>query len=312
MSTDTLEILAEIADDAPPLGDDARAAARARLLDLTRPAPPPPARPRRRWRRLPRRELPAIATVGAIVLVALVAALTAGEKDRGPLPRLQPAAANPILVRAAERVAAQPAPTPPRGDQYLYVRQELHETPVGGGPEQVFVDEGWTSVDGSGPTRSSERGRSWLSYGEVWPPTRYEDLAALPTEPAQLRAALAHGTAGPAPSSPTDRETEITGLLFLMRGYRVMPPDLRAAIFRALAELPEVHVERARDALGRPGFAIGATGAHMPEEAIVDRRTYEPLGFRGTLVREDGVTVRQLSAITRTAVVDELDERPPR
>jgi len=312
-----LTLVRELGEDVPPLGDPARLTARARLLAEVAAAEPRMTGPRARtrqpaaWRRpLPRR----LAVAGLAAAVIAPVLLLAGGGGGTPGAPVQPAIANPILLRAAETAGAQAAVIP-GDDQYVYANEMLHETRVdGGGEPEVFHDESWRSVDGSRPTRTSERGRSWITPptdGGLWPPTRYEDLEQLPTDPARLRDAIGRGDW----ATPADRrEHEVTSLLMLLRGWRVMPPDLRGAIFGALAELPEVQVdEDVRDARGRSGIGISAPdtrGANY--EIIVDRETFAYLGMRGVrpLRRSDGVEVHQLTALVDHGIVDRMGQRP--
>ncbi len=101
------------------------------------------------------------------------------------------------------------------------------------------------------------------------------------------------------------------GLLMLLRGWRVMPPDLRGAIFGALAASPEIRVrDRVTDALGRPGIGIAAPGVRGSQyEVIVHPSTFEYIGMRD-LRRPGGKVPYQRFALVDAGVVDELGERP--
>jgi hypothetical protein len=270
--------------------------------------------------RAPRRRAVRALTAGAAVAVCALAVLLAGggAGTPAPLPALPPAQADPLLRRAAVATAAQPAPPAPRDDQYLYAAELLRETRFDGrGAPRTFVDEHWISVDASRPTRTSERGRSWTTRPAdgMWPPARSAELAELPTEPTALRRAILDwGPAEPGDVAPRfEREEELTALLLLLRGRRVLPPRLRAAVFGALAQVPGVRVrEGVADALGRRGLGISAPGLRgYGYELVVDARTYGFLGMRGRLVRGDGVAVEQVFALVDAGVVDALGERPP-
>ncbi len=283
---------------------DARERARRRMLAPATPSGRPPRRP--------------VAVLAALAAAACAAftVLTLSDTDLpAPVPGLPAAQANPTLLRAAAVARSQPARARPRDDQYLYERGLLVETRIdGAGRPQRFVDEAWRSVDASRPTRTSERGRSWTSAPSdgLWPPGRLEDLASLPTDPGALRRAVVDRFGGPGTSPAVDRETAVMGLLMLLRGWRVMPPALRGAIYAALAELPEVRVRHGvADARGRRGIGVRATAERIyGYEVIVDPRTFEYLGMRGTLTRNDGVQVEQRMAILDAGVVDELGQRP--
>jgi hypothetical protein len=303
MTDDDLRMLRRVGDEPRPMSADARERARRRMLAPATPSGRPPRRPA------------AVLAALAAAACAAFTALTLSDDLPAPVPGLPAAQANPTLLRAAAAARSQPARARPRDDQYLYERALLVETRTdGAGRPQRFVDEAWRSVDASRPTRTSERGRSWISAPSdgMWPPARYEDLASLPTDPDGLRRAVVDRFGGPGTSAAVDRETEVMGLLMLLRGWRVMPPALRGAIFAALAELPEVRVrEDVADARGRRGVGVGAADARVfGHEVIVDRRTFEYLGMRATMTRSDGVEVDQRIAILEAGVVDELDQRP--
>ncbi|HEV3001902.1 MAG TPA: CU044_5270 family protein, partial [Solirubrobacteraceae bacterium] len=273
--------------------------------------------PRRRGRLRAAAPGPFALAAAAVCAIAVVGAIAPGgdEPRRGGAPAVPLASGAPLLLQAADRTRrADRHVTPPRGDQYVYTRRVIVETPIGGGPVERFVDEQWESVDGSRPSRSSERGRAWDTNPQdpsVGLPRRYEDLAALPTDGAELRAALVDRFGGPGISDAVDRETEYTALTFLLGGGAVMPPGLRAAMFEALAQIPGVEVvEDQVDALGRRGIGITSRRYHLSGVTILDPRTYEYLGMRDTLVRDDGVRVQQVMARTDRGVVDEIGQRP--
>ncbi|HEX6603147.1 MAG TPA: hypothetical protein VF030_10950 [Solirubrobacterales bacterium] len=103
-----------------------------------------------------------------------------------------------------------------------------------------------------------------------------------------------------------------------------LEPQLRAAIFNTLAELPGIEVDTgAADFLGRPGYAIRSvdpeTGGGI--EFIFDPETSEVLADRYTLGDRQrgafleglpaGMTIRE-TAYPDSAVVDSTEETPTR
>ena len=296
---DEMKLLRDAGGDGADLVPDARRSARSHLVAHFA------AEPIRR-----RRSRVAV----AVVAVAVVAPAFGASLDGGDgLPAPSVAAANPILMRAAERVAEAPPMLAPRGDQYIYRRILLVETDPRGEVER-FEDEQWESVSGSGPSRSTERGRTWITQPSegIWPPRDYEALADLPTEPEALRRVVIDSFGGPGIDTATDHETEFMGLMQLLRVWQpVMPGGLRAAAVRALAQLPEVHVrEGVADARGRKGLGISAPALHDSYEHVVDPSTFQELGMRGSLQRNDGVVVSQRTAVVEARIVDELGQRP--
>jgi hypothetical protein len=304
---DELTLLRELDDDPPALAPEARSAARLRLR-----------------REMARGDRPSSKRVRGVVAVAVAAAAVAGvialDDDRersGRAPaaatELASARAREVLHLAARRSLVDvPAAAVPRGEQYIYLREVLEERPVDGdGKPRTFVDELWYSVDGTKPSRVSELGRSWMepprAQAGVWPPRGYEELAKMPTDPAELRRTLRGG------EEAADYETEYTGLFFMLAGRSLMPPGLQAAAFRALAQIPGVDViDDAVNLRGRRG--IGIT---RPERAgfeamlILDRDTYQYLGTRTIHLSNEGEKVVQLTARVEEGIVDRIGERPP-
>jgi hypothetical protein len=216
-------------------------------------------------------------------------------------------------VRDPERVVGRDPGTGlgpssiPSGDQFIYTREVLYETPVSGsGVRERFVDEKWRSINGLKPGIDSERGRSWRSapVGEgVWPPRSYEALSRLPTDPDALSRAVRE-EAG-------DDEAGFWQLQALLVNWAVMPPGLRTAAFDAVTGLPGVElIEGDTDARGRRGIGIVRDGPRFDSHIVVDAETYEYLGFRDRFVRQDGVTVDRVSALVKRGIVDRVGERP--
>ncbi len=306
---DELTLLRELQDDTPPLTLEARRAARARLWG--------------EFQKPKRRQPPAVvataAVAAAIVAAALVVTVTSDGDGSGSRPapiELASVRAQAVLHLAARRSQAQGPVVPGiRDDQFIYTREILVETPVDGrGPSETFVDESWRSVDGSQPSRVSERGRSWIEppypAGSVWPPRRYDDLEKLPTDPRKLRLAVLdwfhRGN-----SAEVDYESEYMGLMFLLRSWRVMPPGLQPAAYRALAQIPGVRVTGDEvDARGRHGIGITRRESPLNVVLILDRESYDYLGTRDTMVRKDGTEVQQLFALEETGITDTVGVRP--
>jgi hypothetical protein len=126
-------------------------------------------------------------------------------------------------------------------------------------------------------------------YGETF---HFPDTSKLPTEPKALRQA-AEGNeleytgfnhAGGKKTHLDADETKEELLNVLQEGFPT--PQLQAAIFDALAELPGMKVERgATDGLGREGDAIPAYSEHgMRSEYIFSPETGELLAVRDMLV----------------------------
>jgi hypothetical protein len=286
---DELTLVRELRPEAEPMRPEVRRKARAALRFEIGYATEQAAR------RRPRR----LAAAFAACALAFGAGAVAIVDEQADPPRLAGTDREPALGTGI-----------PRGDQFLYTREVLFETPVDGGEPERFVDESWQSVSGFARSRDSERGRSWTrGPGEVYPPRSYEKLAELPTEPRALYQAL---LGYPSEPGPYDDETAYAYLMMLLRDWSVMPPGLRTAAFEAVTAIPGVKVIPGdSDARGRPGIGITRPGDPLGWHIVVDRRTYEYLGFRDTFVRdEDGVKVTRVSALVAHWVVDRIGQRP--
>jgi hypothetical protein len=103
----------------------------------------------------------------------------------------------------------------------------------------------------------------------------------------------------------------------------LLPPDLEAAIYRALKEVPNVTVETT-DVPGRPALVVGQTEDWLREELLLDAETYRYLGERRTVVRDAVIDPAKAGNATgeiekadkvvaeriATAIVDEPGQRP--
>jgi hypothetical protein len=154
----------------------------------------------------------------------------------------------------------------------------------------------------------------------------FPDTSSLPTEPEALRHAVESNRISVSgfnlmnPSAKRLDAKETIDELFniLQEGY-VSTPQLRAAIFNALAELPGIEVDTdATDFLGRHGYAVGTTDhAGGGFEYIFDPRTSEvladrdfignPAGDRFLKGVSAGTTIRE-TAYLKSGVVDSTHE----
>jgi hypothetical protein len=155
----------------------------------------------------------------------------------------------------------------------------------------------------------------------------FPDTSSLPTEPEALRLAVESNqisVRGFNLMYPTanrlDSEKTIAELISILVEGNPMTPQLRAAVFNALAELPGIEVDTdATDSLGRQGDAIRSIDpkAGGGEEFIFDPDTSEVLAqraFIGDPGRDpflkgvpSGLTIRE-TAYLETGVVDSRQE----
>jgi hypothetical protein len=158
-------------------------------------------------------------------------------------------------------------------------------------------------------------------------PFRFPDTSKLPTDPKALRRAVeSNEISHPGfnlvdPSAKRlDSKGTTAELLNILSEGDPMTPQLRAAVFNALAEMPGIEVETdATDSLGREGFAIrsieGETEGGL--EYIFDPDTAKLLARRSFLGKSDqspylqdvpaGTTISE-TVYMESGVVDSTDE----
>jgi hypothetical protein len=247
--------------------------------------------------------------VAATAGLALVAVLGAAVVVARQLPQDR---------KPATPATTRPVPTP-RPHQWVYTR-ELRVEYGGGKP---FTIELWDRVDGKkfarptsdrrtagAPKVRTERMqlRSFLPSG--CPPGQpqrirpavglghwFPDPSAVPTDPDGLLAAVYQLVEDPACSLIPVGDTVQDRAFMLIDGLlqTLQPPDVRAALYQALAKIPGVTViQEATDAAGRRGVAfsraaaIEGTGSSgwLRLEVILDRDSYRYLGARHVVTRD--------------------------
>lgn len=228
--------------------------------------------------------------------------------------------AEQALGRAAFEAQRRPF-TAPRPDQWVYVQTEYRRV---GDPEKrgvwtpgsrprKTVDSIWTRADGR-LMASLEKGRLEVSpTGGAMPPQDYATLSKLPRDPDALLAWLRKA------GGPGGDASRFSLLGSLLAGS-VLPPAQEAAIYRALAKIPGVTLDkRAVDLDGRPALSLAIPAEGWPrDEVLLDPSTF---GYRGhrTTVTENHTdhgetykkgTVESQSVRLAAGVVDRPGERP--
>ncbi|MFI6812317.1 hypothetical protein ACIBG7_07910 [Nonomuraea sp. NPDC050328] len=265
---DEVRIFAEHRPEAPPYPERARQALRARLLADRSPARA--ATPR--WPRW----LGPVAAVFAVtvVLVGGVAVRVGGPGDIrgaavGGLEELDPRPGQLIMIESLVNTPSVPSaatPQPSAGIRYERVWQ-----PVDGDHGVGLVETGVDGIPLPPPGRFA---------GTPCPPIEdgarvdYAYLRSLPAEPGAMRAWMERRAAGaPLGGLELPRLLEQT----------YMPFAQRKAAFEALKGLPGWEVEaEVRDALGRPGTALGRRVGGYLDQLVFDPESYLVLGRRVT------------------------------
>ncbi|NYI04561.1 CU044_5270 family protein [Allostreptomyces psammosilenae] len=286
----------------PALGagdtDEQRAALLRRVLATPRQAAPA----RSGFGRVPRPALVAAPLLAAAALVTTLAVPNGGGEEV-EVTAQQHREAVELLDRIALAAASGPE-IEVRDDQYVYTRTE-GERGTPDGADRIERDD-WHAVDGARDGWLSERVLSGPSAGtelenlsgviEADPnATTYRELEALPTDPGVLLESLYAATEGQGPDPHTAVLEDIGSKL----AQASLLPDVGAALYRAVAEVPGVVVvDDAVDAAGRRGVGLAFE---------------EPSGERTQWVF-DRDTLRYLGsdeiAVLDVAVVDEIGEVP--
>jgi hypothetical protein len=295
------------APPAPPT-DPGRARARATLVARAR-------APRRRPLRL---RPAAVAALAAVIGIGFVAAENLGGPGSDPS---VPAASAAVLEQAAAAAEARSV-TPPRNDQWIYVKERFK----GSGGSRPQTTEGWRRADGRAVAFIDERGELTVErFGRPGKrpgfPAPFDNpaaVAALPADPdALLRWAYeqARNVTGAGLTEHGDVYAILNGIL----RDQILRPQLEAAIFRAMKQVPGVTVETV-EVLGRPALALAQTEDWLREELLLDPETYAYLGERSTVVRDATISpekagnatgaVTKGSQVVATLVVKDVVDRP--
>ncbi|WP_149830108.1 CU044_5270 family protein [Streptomyces tailanensis] len=300
---------------------------------------------RRFWRR------PAF--VAPVVAATLTAAVVVGgtvtqNAAAPPRPEARSTSERPSAAEVLERIARaaekRPGPGKAGDDQFVYIKSTEDAADASFDDTcaiqavNLYDFESWTSVDGTlwGLDRSYGNGKQTYEEKQhpkakssgAKAPMNYRAVQELPTDPEKMYVWLHKGNNSRSRSDDSAFQTASEIL-----SENLVPPQVSAALFRAVAELPGVTVKfGVKDALGRGGISIGRT----PDEArteriewIFDEETLEYLGERMVWVEPTGEgagqeaersgstcppvrdgAVLMSKAITDVAVVDKAGELP--
>ncbi|GAA4631254.1 hypothetical protein GCM10023196_059950 [Actinoallomurus vinaceus] len=338
---DDLTTLRDAWDRPAPPSAAAHAAARAALLERASARGTAPVA--RRRLRLPRMGV-RLAAVGALAVtiaagVTVVQNLGGTDKNGHPrpvvpgLPGGSVADAQTVLYKAAERAQGR-AFTPPRPGQWSYTETrytspgnpEIGAVQTPQSPLKTRVDRLWIRSDGR-KIAFYRNGRFTISQpitsqtGSM-PPDGYAASAALPRDPDALLALVAKKVPHATEAERQDNTFDILG--GLLNKNAVLPPQLEATVYRALAKIPDVTLNReAVDVEGRPALAVSRViEGWLRQEILLDRKTYALLGERSIAVKDhtgkgdDGSwaikkgTIGVLSVRLAAGIVDKPGQRP--
>ena len=325
---DELERVRRFRSEEPPPSEAARLEASAALARAIH-ASPRPQRQRQRQRQPRRRRLMRTALVVASIAIGLLVVELAGSgSDTGP-----PTAAAAALEQLARIAANGPSLVPGPGE-YLYV-DSINDYPAiavaGAGKPSCTTyatdhRQLWIGANGSGllrdttgPTRfTSPRDRAVClamkpspstgsGTSNLWFAARCfqlgptNDMQALSTDPRTLLVQMRRLDGGP--RTPAEDFVHIGDF---MRETDASPA-LRAALYRAAALIPGVHLlGRVRDHLGRTGLGVAYDAPGVRHELIFNPRTSELMGEQ-----DSGSSGADFAVYLHTRVVGRLPQSPP-
>ncbi|MGW2146225.1 CU044_5270 family protein [Nonomuraea bangladeshensis] len=272
-----------------------------------------PVNPRRR-NRLPRLRW-GLALATACVVGVGGWQLTRGGAEQGARPPVahRPTATATVLERAALAAASSTA-AEPSPDQWYYRQQSQH---MPGGDLPTY--ESWDKLDGTRTAIRTEGRKLKVAAAErgpTHPGKTMAELRRLPTDPDAL---LRHFRSLPreltplsicAPACPagTEQDVKAFGAIGWYMSYGpLVPPDTAAAMYRALARIPNVRIEQnATDGDGRTGIGVVLDlGEAGKGSYILDPEDYHYLG----VVVGQGEDAAAMSVLS-SGIVDEPGQLP--
>jgi hypothetical protein len=207
------------------------------------------------------------------------------------MPGLSVPAANAaeVLERAATASAAKPEFVAPHDDQWIYTAHRMT-----GSDGEPMTQQQWARADGGAHAWIDEAGKLQIQTMERpgdHPARRsilegYPLVASLLTDAAALRQWAYDRADENWSNGPNSTSEEEIFLFFnhILRG-NVVPPELEAAIFSVISELPGLTIENV-EMFGSPAIAVGYESDWLHDEILLDPRTYEYVGERSTVTRD--------------------------
>jgi hypothetical protein len=216
-----------------------------------------------------------------------------------------------LLINVATAAGRRP-PVIVTRSQFAYFEGMVSFGSQGGpAPAQTHLQQVWRPAtnlcDGGlvieyGQRYSLTVRKNCPDHGQLQANPTYPLLRSLPTDPQALLATLRKVRY---PGVPADEAA-----FFTIGNIQesVVPPDVSAALYRAVALLPEITAgPSASDPIGRPGVEVSFILGGVAEEWIFDPGTLRLLGETGF---SNGVLTSE-SAILKRAIVDRAGELPP-
>jgi hypothetical protein len=296
--SDDMTILRALSPRVAAPSHDAQAAAHAALMRRAAGTASSPGRARRL--RLPGAG-PRFAVAGGLALTVAAAAVVAyglggGHENahrRSVAPGPPVASAQAALYQAANRAGSR-AFTPPRPGQWTYLetrytspgKPALGTTQTPKSPLTTRVDREWTRVDGTRVAFYSHGRLTITATGGAMPPTDYASIVRIPLDPDALVAWAKRNS--PRGRTAGEKDDAAFGMLGSLLNDNLVPPRQEAAVYRAMARIPGVTLDReAVDVAGRPALGVSKVAyGYLRQEVLLDRTTYAYLGERDVVIKD--------------------------
>ncbi|MGN9841013.1 CU044_5270 family protein [Nonomuraea sp. H19] len=269
----------------------------------------------RRRRSVPRLRWGLGLAAACVVGVAAVQLTPSGAPATGARPAVapQPVTAVAVLEKAA-LVATRTRTVTPQPGQWFYQKQSQH---MAGGDLPTY--EEWHRLDGQKMALRGSGGKLKITKAEkgpTHPGKTLQELQALPTDPDALlehfrtmdRELTSLSICEPNCPAGTEQDVKAWGAIgWYMRHVALVPPDKAAALYRALAKIPNVKIEEnATDGDGRTGIGVvldlGEAGRGV---YILDAGDYHYLGLK--VVGSDHTSAM---SVLDSGIVDEPGQVP--
>lgn len=255
--------------------------------------------------RMPRTGIRLVAVGGLAVTIA--AGVTVAQnlggvghdgKPHSVLPGLPagPVANAQVLLARAANSAQSRAFTPPRPGQWIYTEAKrispgkplLGQVQTPRSPVKTEIDRTWLRADGI-RIADYENGKLVIvPTGGGMPPSDYATLAALPRDPNALLVWVDKQAA----AMPKKQGLAFGLLGSILGGGMVLPPSLEATIYRTLAKIPGVTLNRdAKDIDGHPALGVDVIGGWMSQQILLDPTTYAYRGYRSIVIKDHTETL---------------------
>lgn len=236
---------------------------------------------------------------------------TSSQSEPDPVTAAEHQAAVTLLEQLATSAGTGPAPLIVPAGQLLYVRQSAgqsytHELwlEVNGGiglmirrtdnGQQIVVPDPRNPKDNHATEVEEQRQRLAKDGPSLWQPTP-EFLAGLPTDPASLRSLIATTAAQGGGSWSPDYAIVDFLRNFLYNTDPLITPQVRAALYRMLAELPSIgSTGELIDIDGRKVYAIAQSERGQRQELLIDAQTGRIVGSRSSVGSGSGQAFPEL------------------